>query len=99
VFDGRLSIGAKIAVQLSDYESYFELPMTQFGMLSYAVLSGLYAVLCLLLLTSWRGRKLGGYLILACLVSVVWAASLAVEPSRLPQSDLFLFCAEVLRSG
>jgi putative PEP-CTERM system histidine kinase len=99
VFDGCLSIGAKIAVQLSDYESYFELPMTQFGMLSYAVLGGLYAILCLLLLTSWRGRKLGGYLILACLVSVVWAASLAVEPSRLPQSDLFLFCAEVLRSG
>lgn len=73
--------------------------MNEFGTISYAVLGGLYAILSLLLLTAWRGRKVGGFLILACLMSVAWAVLLAVNPLTLPKSDLVLFCAEVLRSG
>jgi putative PEP-CTERM system histidine kinase len=73
--------------------------MNEFGTISYAVLGGLYAILSLLLLTAWRGRKVGGFLIVACVMSVAWAVSLAINPLILPKSDLALFCAEVLRSG
>lgn len=73
--------------------------MTQFGLFSYAALCGLYAVLALLLLTAWRGRRIGGFLIAACAVSIAWSALLAAGPQRLPYSDLIIFTVEVLRSG
>ena len=73
--------------------------MTGFGAISYAVLGVFYAVLSLLMLTSWRGRHLGGYLIAACVVSAIWAITLAAQMSELVVSDLGIFTAETLRSG
>jgi putative PEP-CTERM system histidine kinase len=73
--------------------------MQVFGSISYTVLGGLYAVLTLLLLTAWRGRRIGGFLIAACVVSIAWAALLAVDPLVMPNADLVLFSIEVLRSG
>lgn len=44
------------------------------GLVSYLFAAVAYAVLALLMLTSWRGRLQGGLLVAACLVSVLWAA-------------------------
>lgn len=73
--------------------------MTEFGTIGYAAVSVFYAILSLLLLTSWRGRNLGGYLIAACMVSVVWAAVLAIETSRTDVPALVVFGIEILRGG
>ena len=73
--------------------------MNQLGLFSYSALGGLYTILTLLLLTAWRGRRIGGYLIAACVVSIGWAVVLALDPLILPNADLVLFCVEVLRSG
>lgn len=44
------------------------------GLISYLFAAVAYGVLALLMLTSWRGRLQGGLLVVACLVSVLWAA-------------------------
>ena len=62
--------------------------MTNFGAISYAVVGILYVGLSLLLLTSWRGRHLGGYLIAACVISAIWALMLALQVSGAPISDI-----------
>jgi putative PEP-CTERM system histidine kinase len=49
------------------------------GFFGYAADAFAMAVLGLLLLTSWRGRLQGGLLLLAVVVSVVWALLLAVQ--------------------
>lgn len=43
------------------------------GLVSYLSAAVAYAAFAVLMLTSWRGRLQGGLLVLACLVSVVWA--------------------------
>ena len=73
--------------------------MSGFGALGYGLVSGLYAVLTVLLLTSWRGRTIGGYLIGACVVSAVWSGILAAQAARGTFHPLILFVAELLRSG
>ena len=73
--------------------------MVAFGSGSFAVLGILYALLAVLLLTSWRGRRIGVYLIVACLTSVLWSGLHAIELAgrHVPQELLFLI--EVLRAG
>lgn len=73
--------------------------MSVFGALGYALVGALYAVLTVLLLTSWRGRTIGGYLIVACLVSVVWSVVLASQTASGTVNPLLLFVVEVLRTG
>jgi len=73
--------------------------MSSFGTISYAILGLFYAVLSLLLLTSWRGRHLGGYLIVACTVSAVWASMLAAQVSGVRFPDVAIFSLEIIRSG
>lgn len=73
--------------------------MTEIGAIGYGLVGGLYLVLCALLLTVWRGKKIGGYLIAACVVSVAWASLLAVQTARDSVNPTSLFVAEVLRSG
>ena len=73
--------------------------MSSFGALGYGLVGGLYAVLAILLLTSWRGRSIGGYLIAACIVSAVWSGILAVQTARGAFDPLILFVVELLRSG
>ncbi len=73
--------------------------MSVFGTLGYALVGALYAVLTALLLTSWRGRTIGGYLIVACLVSVVWSVVLASQTASGTVNPLLLFVVEVLRTG
>ena len=73
--------------------------MSSFGALGYGLVGGLYAVLTVLLLTSWRGRTIGGYLIAACLVSAAWSGVLAIQTARGTFHPLILFVTELLRSG
>jgi len=73
--------------------------MTEFGALSYAIVGVLFALLSVLLLTSWRGRHLGGYLIAACLLNAVWGFTLALSTSTSAVPAVSVFGVEVLRSG
>jgi len=73
--------------------------MTSFGVASYIVLGALYFLLTAMLLTSWRGRTIGRYLIAACLISTSWSALLAWEASGGGVSREIIFLAEVLRAG
>lgn len=73
--------------------------MIVFGALSYAFVGVLYAVLSVLLLTSWRGRHLGGYLIAACVLSVLWGIMLAISTSKSAVLAPAVFSIEVLRGG
>ena len=73
--------------------------MITFGALSYAVVGILYAGLSILLLTSWRGRHLGGYLIAACVMSALWGFTLAISTINPAVPALGVFSIEVLRGG
>ena len=73
--------------------------MAAFGALSYAIVGFLYATLSVLLLTSWRGRHLGGYLIAACVLSALWAITLAISTINPAVPVLVVFGIEVLRGG
>lgn len=65
---------------------------------SYAACAVAYAVLSFLLLTSWKGKAIGGRLIVCCLVTAAWAAQLALQPYRqVPLTAIFV--GEVFRSG
>ncbi len=73
--------------------------MTEFGALSYVIVGIFYAALSILLITSWRGRHLGGYLIAACVLSAVWGTTLAVSTTDTSVPVLAVFSIEVLRGG
>lgn len=70
-----------------------------FGTLGYATAAGLFAVLTVLLLTSWRGRLQGGLLVLASLVSAIWAGWAAYAGIRGGPVGAFQLVLESARSG
>ena len=53
--------------------------MNTIGAFGYAAVGTFYALLTVLLLTTWRGHRIGVYLILASIVSAVWGFSLAAQ--------------------
>lgn len=53
--------------------------MSTIGAFGYAAVGTFYALLTVLLLTTWRGHRIGVYLILASIVSAVWGFSLAAQ--------------------
>jgi len=63
---------------------------------AYALSALLYAFLAILLLTQWRGREKGGYLLTACVVTSFWAAvnAWALTATALPA--IILWVAETL---
>ena len=73
--------------------------MVTFGAISYAILAALYALLAILLLTNWRGPKIGTFLIGASLMTALWGGMLSwsIAGGELPVE--LLFVAEVLRTG
>jgi putative PEP-CTERM system histidine kinase len=73
--------------------------MVTFGAGGYGVLAVLYALLALLLLTAWRGRRVGGYLIIACLSTMIWSGLLAWETLRGSASIEVLFFSDTLKAG
>ncbi len=73
--------------------------MSSFGTVSYALAAGLFGILAILLLTSWRGRLQGGLLIGASIVTVIWATLIAMQ-GKTPTIPLAgVVTAEFLRDG
>ena len=58
--------------------------VNSFGTVSYALAAGLFGILAILLLTSWRGRLQGGLLIGASMVTVIWATLIAMQKKARP---------------
>ncbi|MDJ0911037.1 MAG: PEP-CTERM system histidine kinase PrsK [Woeseiaceae bacterium] len=73
--------------------------MIEIGAASYGLVGVLYAGLCILLLTTWRGQRIGAWLIAACVLSAAWGFGLGAYIYGLPLSNIFIFVLEVLRSG
>lgn len=73
--------------------------MMMFGAYSYAAVGLFYLILCVLLVTSWRGRLMGGLLITACFISMVWGFTLAAHAAGISVPSLGVFIFEVLRSA
>jgi putative PEP-CTERM system histidine kinase len=73
--------------------------MIAFGSLGYLATAALYAILVLLLLTVWRGRRLGGFLLVACAASVAWGVLLAGQTLSGAVNPFVIYFAEVLRAG
>jgi len=51
----------------------------QIGIVGYLFSGAAFLAMALLLLTSWKGRLLGGLLVLAVLANVIWSGLLAYE--------------------
>ena len=73
--------------------------MVLFGVISYAFVGVLYATLALLLLTSWRGHRIGGHLIAACVASAVWGLLVPAQSAGATVSDSVSAIIEFLRNG
>ena len=71
--------------------------MNTFGALGYLAVGSLYALLTVLLLTTWRGQRIGIYLILACILSAAWGFLLAAQTAYGAFSSLVIAFVEVLR--
>ncbi len=73
--------------------------MALFSSFGYLGTGALYLFLSLLLLTVWRGRKPGAYLLAACLVSTTWAFILAAGSFFGSIRPGVLFYAEIARAA
>jgi putative PEP-CTERM system histidine kinase len=67
--------------------------------ISYTVAAVAHLVFAALLLTSWRGRLHGMVLLVACLLSVVWAAFLAHQAARNSPLSLLSDVLEIARNA
>jgi putative PEP-CTERM system histidine kinase len=73
--------------------------MSNAGVASYGIAGLGFLFLTLLLVISWRGRKVGGRLIAASAVTSAWAFLLAAEARSGAIPALIVYIAEVLRDA
>jgi putative PEP-CTERM system histidine kinase len=73
--------------------------MQLFGTVSYGLAATAFLGLSALLVVGWRGRKLGGLLLGACLLTAIWAVLLALQAYSRPLPLWTIFVAEMLRVG
>jgi putative PEP-CTERM system histidine kinase len=73
--------------------------MLSLGFISYGAAAVAFLLLTLLLLTSWEGRAQGIRLIVACAVTMLWAALLALGSHSGAISVPLVLLAEFLRYG
>jgi putative PEP-CTERM system histidine kinase len=73
------------------------MPPASIGALGYATAAVLLGILGALLLTSWRGRLQGAYLLLAVAVSVLWASLLAAQAQWRSIPIELIWAAESMR--
>jgi putative PEP-CTERM system histidine kinase len=71
--------------------------MSVLGVASYSIAALSFAVLTLLLVTSWRGRRQGAQLIAACAITAAWAVLLAIDSAQGSLPFLLLYLIEILR--
>ncbi len=72
--------------------------MDTIGAVGYGAVGAFYALLAVLLLTTWRGHRVGIYLIAASILSALWGFSLAVQMASGPIHPVLFAAAEVLRA-
>ena len=72
--------------------------MLEFGVFGYSSAALAFLTLVLLLLTSWRGKTQGGMLLLAALITSIWAAVLAIQAAYQVVPVGVIWAVEVLRS-
>ncbi len=73
--------------------------VTNIAAASYTLAAVAYLVLGVLLLTSWRGRLHGMVLPIACLLSVLWAATLAYQAAHSFALSLLTDILEIARNA
>jgi putative PEP-CTERM system histidine kinase len=74
--------------------------MNAFAAGSYGLAATLYLILAALLLTSWKGRRPGIRLAIACIVEAAWAALIAAHPySPTGELPLVVYLAEFARQA
>ncbi|MDH4053915.1 MAG: PEP-CTERM system histidine kinase PrsK [Gammaproteobacteria bacterium] len=69
------------------------------GTLGYGSVAILYGAITALLVTSWRGGRIGGWVIAALVVSVAWSTILAIQTTTNAVPLGLLFLLETLRFG
>ncbi len=72
--------------------------MFEFGVLGYSAAALAFFVFAALLSTSWRGKTQGGMLLLAALITSIWAAILAVQAAYQVVPVALVWAVEVLRA-
>lgn len=65
----------------------------------YVAAAFAFLVLAVLLATAWRGRQEGGMLLLASVLSAVWAGFAAYQGSQEYYTSVYLLVAEILRDA
>jgi len=65
----------------------------------YIVAAFAFLMLAVLLSTAWRGRQEGGMLLLASVLSAVWAGGAAYQASLGYHTSLYMLVAEILRDA
>ncbi len=73
--------------------------MINLGAIGYLAVCAFYALLALLLLTTWRGGKIGIYLIVASLISVIWGFLLAAQATNTPVHPGLVSFIEMARTS
>ena len=73
--------------------------MTNIAAYSYALAAAGYLLLCLPVLSGWRGRAQRGTLSAACLLTALWAAVLARDATHERLWTALTASLEVLRDG
>lgn len=69
------------------------------SVIGYAAVGALYTLLTVLLLTAWRGRRIGAYLILASVISVAWGFLLASQSAYGSVHPLLIAFVEISRAS
>lgn len=72
---------------------------TVLGISGFAIASAIFAALALLLFVSWRGRLQGALLIVACVLTAIWALTEGVQPAMGGFGTTALLVTELLRDG
>ncbi len=73
--------------------------MVEVASFGYIAAAFAFLVLAVLLSTAWRGRQEGGMLLLASVLSAVWAGSAAYQVSLGYYTSVYMLVAEILRDA
>ncbi len=73
--------------------------LTNIAVFSYAIAAVAFLALFVLLLTSWRGRMHGMALTVACLLTALWAATIAFQNGLANSLPLAMDILEILRNA
>lgn len=69
------------------------------GVIAYGLAGLAYLGFLVLLVTSWRGRLQGGLFLAACIVTMLWAATLAIQSLYDYSFSLPIFLLKIIRDG